>query len=222
MPKTSNLRSELLEIQQASDKSFVITVSVWTTPGAKDAPHAIRFQFITHRNPALWWRLSLATARQVGTGKTPAPYTNAQYNKALRMATDAMNALIMRESDAGRKITPNLSRGEDLAELPYGQMPNEMAFLMSVSDRFDSPFAFNMRFDQSLADRVMRAADMCGARVRQPDDDTLSITNARHMYKIIQMLWLMRNESGDDEAGNIAAAMMGKAGYNWTDSGDFE
>lgn len=213
MPKTSNLRSELLDIQQASDKSFVISVSVWDSPGSKDAPHAIRFQFTTHKNPALWWRLSMLTARQGNGGRQAAKYTNAQYNKAMRTATDAMNALIMRESDAGNKITPNAG----LPELPYGVMPNEVAFLMSVSERFDTPFIFNMRFDSGDAVRVLRAAEICDAQVQQRSDGTISITSSRDLYKVIQSLWLMRREFHDEQAGNIAAAMMGVSGFNWVD-----
>lgn len=211
MPKTSNLRSELLDIQQAGDKSFVISVSVWDAPGGKDAPHAIRFQFITHRNPALWWRLSLDNARK-GTGRAAAKYTNSQYNKALRTATDAMNSLIMRESDAGRKITPN---GE-LPEPPYDQMPNEVAFLMSVSDRFGSPFRFNMRFDVDDAVCALRAAELCDAQVHEMQDGTISVTSARDLYKIIQSLWIMREKFQDEQAGNIAAAMLGVSGFNRT------
>jgi hypothetical protein len=213
MPKTSNLRSELLDIQQASDKSFVISVAVWDAPGSKDSPHAIRFQFVTHRNPALWWRLSMTTARQEGGGRAPARYTNAQYNKALRAATDAMNSLIMRESDAGRKITPNPS-------LPVGQMPNEVAFLMSASDRFDTPFAFNVRFEKGDAVRVLRAAEVCDAQVYRPDPHIISITSPRDMYKIIQSLQTMYHRLGDKRAGDIAEAMLGMAGFNWADMND--
>jgi hypothetical protein len=216
MPKTSNLRSELLDIQQASDKSFVISVAVWDAPGSKDSPHAIRFQFVTHRNPALWWRLSMTTARQEGAGRAPARYTNAQYNKALRAATDAMNSLIMRESDAGRKITPNLSP----SSLPVGQMPNEVAFLMSASDRFDTPFAFNVRFEKDDAVRVLRAAEVCDAQVYRPDERIISITSPRDMYKIIQALQTMRSRLGDKRAGDIAEAMLGMAGFNWADTID--
>lgn len=211
MAKTSNLRSELLDIQQANDKSFVISVAVWEAPGTKDAPHAIRFQFMTHKNPALWWRLTMTTARQKGTGRAAAKYTNSQYNKALRTATDAMNALIMRESDAGRKITPNNA----LPELPYGQMPNEVAFLKSVFIRFDTPLQFNMRFDSGDAIRVLRAAELCDAQVREMPDRTISVTSSRDLYKIIQSLWMMREEFGDEQAGDIASAMLDVSGFDW-------
>ena len=216
MPKTSNLRSELLDIQQAGDKSFVISVSVWEAPGDKDAPHAVRFQFVTHKNPALWWRLSLSTARR-GVGRQAARYTNAQYNKAMRTATDAMNALITKENDAQeakrapKPVTPNAR----LPELTYGTMPNEVAFLMSVSDRFDSPFAFNMRLNERDAIAVLRAAELCDAQLTQAAPTLVSITSPRDMYKIIQSLQLMSEEFDDERASNLASAMMGMAGFNW-------
>lgn len=228
MPKTTSLRSELLDIQRASDKTFAISVAVWTAPGSRDSSGAIRFQFVTHKNPALWWRLSLTTTRPMDGSRGRATYTNAQYNKALRTATDSLNELITRENDAGRPIVPNLSRSDGLGrsgsppELPYGQMPNEVAFLMSVSDRFESPFRFNVRFDREDVVRVRYAAGLCDAQIVQSDPSTLSITSSRDLYKIIQALWQMRRARGDEDAGKIAAAMMGVSGFNWVGSDDFE
>jgi hypothetical protein len=222
MPKTSNLRSELLNIQQAGDQVFTVAVVVWEAPGNKNSPHAVRFLFVTHKNPALWWRLSMTAARQMGGAGRPARYTNAQYNKALRTATDALNAFLTRESDerAAKALAPNLSR---MPSLRYGTMPNEVAFLMSVSDRFHSPFVFNMRLTADDEATVVRAAELCDAQIHRPDARTLSITSPRDMYKIIQSLQLMATaeEFGDERAGDIAATLMGMAGFNWTDSDDF-
>lgn len=216
MPKTSNLRSELLEIQQAGDKSFVISVSVWDAPGSKDAPHAVRFQFVTHRNPALWWKLSLSTARK-GSGRQAAQYTNAQYNKAMRTATDAMNALITRENDElkAKRAPPPVTPNAPLPTLTYGTMPNEVAFLMSVSDRFESPFVFNMRLNERDAVTVLRAAELCDVQILQPESTLTTITSPRDMYKIIQSLQLMGEEFDDQRASDLASAILGMAGFNW-------
>lgn len=222
MPKTSNLRSELLDIQQVRDKSFIVTVSVWESPGDKDSPHANVFAFVSHRNPALWWRLSLYSAMNTGTDRT-ARYTNAQYNKALRVATDAMNALITRESDkreaakeakrtppAATSVTPN-SR---LPELTYGTMPDEVTFLMSTADRFDQPFQFDMRLNTRDEVTARRAAELSGVRLAG-SGAAVSITSPRDMYKLIQSLWLMREEFEDERAGDLASAILGMAGFNW-------
>jgi len=222
MPKTSNLRSELLDIQQAADKSFIVTVSVWESPGDRDSPHANVFAFVSHRNPALWWRLSLYSAMNTGTDRT-AKYTNAQYNRALRTATDAMNALITQESDAReakrapKPVTPNTS----LPSLTYGTMPDEVSFLMSVANRFESPFRFNMRLNTRDYVTVRRAAELSGSRtwVHLPllveEGETLTLTNPRDMYRLIQSLWLMQEEFDDTRAGDLASAILGMAGFNW-------
>lgn len=232
MPKTSNLRSELLDIRSGKidvslprEDSFMFTVAVWEAPGSKDSSHAVRLQFITHKNPALWWRLSLVSARQGGSNQ-PSGYTNAQYNKGLRTATDALNALVMKDSDAKaaagaaakpkapKPLAPNRSA---MTELPYGTMPNEVAFIMSVMDAFESPFAFSMGLNRYDHAAVVLAAEKCDAQIRRDGTNVISITSPRDMYKIIQKLQEMNREFGDERAGDIAATMMGMAGFNCTD-----
>lgn len=211
MAKTSNLRSELLDIQQTDDKSFLVTVSVWESPGDRNSPHANVFGFVSHRNPAVWWKLSLYSAMNTGTDRT-AKYTNSQYNRALRVATDAMNAFLIRERDAqeAAPVTPN-SR---LPELTYGTMPDEVTFLLSVADRFDAPFIFRMRLNPRDEITVLRAAELSGAKITTTRGET-TITNPRDMYRLIQSLWLMQEEFDDERAGNLGSAILGMAGFNW-------
>lgn len=217
MPKTSNLRSELINIAQAGDKSFVITVSVWEIPGSKDSENAIRFQFQTHKNPALWWRLSMTSARQVGApSRAQARYTNAQYNKALRAATDAMNAFIMSESDRragkGKKLRANTHRG--LRHITYGTMPDEVGFLISVADRFDSPFVYYMSLDSGDSAAVEHAAEISDISLASRNGMT-TITSPRDMYKLIEGLRFMGDELGNERAMDLASALIGAAGYEW-------
>jgi hypothetical protein len=219
MPKTSNLRSELIDIAQAGDKSFVITVSVWEIPGSKDSASAIRFQFQTHKNPSLWWRLSMTSARQVGTAsRAQARYTNAQYNKALRTATDAMNAFIMNESDRrameGKGLQPNAGSGR-LKMLTYGTMPSEVDFLISVAERLESPFAYYMRLNSGDdAAHVEHAAEIADIELSSRGGMT-TITSPRDMYKLIEGLRFMGDELGNERAMDIASALIKTAGYEW-------
>ncbi len=217
MPKTSNLRSELIDIAQAGDKSFVITVSVWEIPGSKDSENAIRFQFQTHKNPALWWRLSMTSARQAGAAsRAQARYTNAQYNKALRTATDAMNAFIMNESDRraneGRKIQPNTHHG--LKHITYGTMPDEVDFLLSVAERIESPFPYTMHLGAADSAAVEHAASLARVGLVQRYGMT-AIASPRDMYKLIAALSFMGGDLEDTRAYEIASAMLGHAGYEW-------
>lgn len=220
MPKTSNLRSEVNEIAQAGDKSFVITVTVWEIPDSRDSERAVRFQFQTHKNPALWWRLSLTSVRQATPPSTKTGrYTNAQYNKALRTATDALNDFIMRESDARQvsAASKQMSKnpGSDrLKLLTYGTMPSEVDFLMAASDRIESPFAYHMSLNDKDAATVERAADLSQVELSHRSGMT-TITNARDMYRLIDALRFMGFEFDNDRAFSLASAMLGQCGFEW-------
>lgn len=228
MPKTSNLRSEVLSITQSSDNKFTIMVSVWEMPGGKNSASAVKFRFQTHMNPALWWRLSMTEAAPgSGSGPTPARYTNAQYNKALRTATDAMNALIIKESDSrssepapsaasGKKMKPNRGTGV-LAQIDYGTMPNLNHFLLSVSDRFPSPFAYYMKMNANDASIIERAASVGQVYLAHRDGMT-TLVSPMDMYNLIDALRFLGLETGVKPAEEIAAALLGAAGFEWSDS----
>lgn len=222
MPKTSNLRSELTEIKQASDNSFTISVLVWEMPGGKGGEDAVRFRFKSHANPALWWRLNMTEAAQVNpSDRKRQKYTNAQYNKALRTATDALNAYIVRESDertpgssgSAKKMAKN--RGAlPLRTLRYGALPSETDFFLSVSDRFDSPFAYYMMFDPPDAATVERAAHNGGIELAHRNGMT-TLVSPRDMYNLIDSLRMLGTEMDNSRAMAIASALLEAAGFDW-------
>jgi hypothetical protein len=220
MPKTSNLRSEVNEIVQTQDKSFTITVTVWEIPDSRDSERAVRFQFQTHKNPTLWWRIALMTARQVTPASTKtARYTNAQYNKAVRTATDALNAFIMQKSDAQRmreakkKLAQNPG-SDGMVMLTYGTMPSEVDFMMSASERIEDPFAYYMRLNEKDASAVERAADIGRVELVHRNGMT-TVTSSRDMYRLIDALRFMGMEFDNERALSIASAMMGHCGFEW-------
>lgn len=214
MPKTSNLRSEVNDISKTGDRSFVITVTVWEIPGTSKSEGAVRFQFQTNRNPSLWWRLSMTSARAVtGDGKSPARYTNALYNKAARTATDAMNAFIMRESDVAAAMSKNPD-SNSLSPLTYGTMPREVDFLMQVSERFESPFAYYMSLNSRDSSVVERAADMGRVDLVHRNGMT-TIVSPRDMYQLIDSLRFLGDEMGNERANDIASALLESAGFEW-------
>ena len=214
MPKTSNLRSEVNDISKTGDRSFVITVTVWEIPGTSKSEGAVRFQFQTNRNPSLWWRLSMTSARAVtGDGKSPARYTNALYNKAARAATDAMNAFIMRESDVAAAMSKNPD-SNSLSPLTYGTMPSEVDFMKSASERIEDPFAYYMRLNEKDASAVERAADIGRVELVHRNGMT-TVTSSRDMYRLIDALRFMGMEFDNERALSIASAMMGHCGFEW-------
>jgi len=219
MPKTSNLRAQLIDISQAGSKTFTITVTVWEAPGSADSPNAVRFQFQTHANPALWWRLSMTSARKaVPPSREQARYTNAMYNKALRTATDALNAFLIRESDsklskAGSPLQPNVA-STGTRSLTYGTMPSEVDFFTAVASRFGAPFLYTMDLKNQDAAAVERAADL--SRVDLADRNGLtSVTSPNDFYRIIDALRFMGSEFDNQRAYDIASAMLGHAGFEW-------
>lgn len=223
MPKTSNLRSEVNDISKTGDRSFVITVTVWEIPGTSRSEGAVRFQFQTNRNPSLWWRLSMTSARAItGDGQSPARYTNALYNKAARTANDAMNAFIMRESDVAAATARGgskkaLSKNPDhsgLTPLTYGTMPTEVDFLMQVSERFESPFAYYMSLNSRDSSVVERAADTGLVDLVHRNGMT-TIVSPRDMYQLIDSLRFLGDEMGNERANDIASALLESAGFEW-------
>jgi len=220
MPKTSNLRAQVLNIQRAGDKSFTITVSVWEAPGGPDSAGAVRFQFQSHKNPALWWRLSMTSARKGSAmSRDPAKYTNSMYNKALRAATDSMNDFIMSESDkrsgtaAGRKLSPNYS-AMPLRHLRHGTVPSENEFMTYSAGRFDVPFRYYMKLDPPEATTIERAADVAGI-ILLDRSGMIAIASPGDMYKLICGLCFLGQERKSDRAMMLAASLLGAAGFHW-------
>lgn len=96
MPKTSPLRSRLVSLKK-DNGVYQITVRVWEFPNTETSDSAVDFTFRSHSIKALWWRLRLQSA--VSPSGQSAKYTNAQYNRALRVATESMNQDIFSEAD---------------------------------------------------------------------------------------------------------------------------
>ena len=221
MPKTSNLRAQVLNVQRAGDKSFTITVSVWEAPGSPDSPSAVRFQFQSHKNPALWWRLSMTSARK-GSAMTrdAAKYTNSMYNKALRSATDAMNDFIVSESDkrtgaaAGRKLSPNLS-AVPLRHIKHGAVPSKAEFMAYAEGRVDDPFRYYMKRDAPEATTSERAADVADVMLLDRSG-MIAIASLGDMYQLICGLCFLGQERGNKSAMLLAASLLGAAGFHWT------
>ena len=221
MPKTSNLRAQVLEVKRAGDKSFTITVSVWEAPGSPNSSSAVHFEFQSHKNPALWWRLSMRSAlKGDATTRVAAKYTNSMYNKAQRAATDAMNAFIVSESDkragaaAGRKLSPNFS-AMPLRHIKHGAVPSKAEFMAYAEGRFDDPFRYYMKLDAPEATTIERAADVADVMLLDRSG-MIAIASLGDMYKLICGLCFLGQERGNKNAMLLAASLLGAAGFHWT------
>jgi len=226
MPKTTNLRSEVVDLAQAGDKSFVITVVVWEIPGSKDSDRAVRFQFQTHKNPNLWWRLSMTSARQVGAAsRAQARYTNAQYNKALRTATDAMNSFIMDESDRraleAKALQANPLYGRTI-KIAYGTIPSAAEFAVQAHDKIGASGALRLELDaahKSAIDRAIKQAKKVGRadlKSRVVNDGQYTIVKDPFaVHALVNELILLGQTNNDGDPVGLASGIMQYIGYAW-------
>jgi len=116
--------------------------------------------------------------------------------------------------ESGNPIQKNPSSSDRLKLLTHGSMPSEIDFLMSVSDRFDSPFKYTMGLHPKDSNTVERAADI--GRVDLVDRGGLTaVVSPTDFYRLIDALRFMGTDLNDERAFCIASAMLGHAGFEW-------